>query len=97
MEERKPLGFQELKRIFEQGPDVLTFYSDFTQVVNTGHEVVFQFYETVPGLPGSDGVIQSVHCRLRASITVSKSLASNLGKNLLTKVNIESPDKDTPK
>lgn len=31
------------QRLFEQGPEAVSFYSDFVQVVNTGAELVFQF------------------------------------------------------
>jgi hypothetical protein len=76
------IGMQ-IQRLFEQGPDSVSFYSDFTQAINTGHEMVFQFYETIPGPPGADGRMQSVRSRLRATITVSLSLATNFANNLL--------------
>ncbi len=47
----------QVNRIYEQGPDSVSFYSDVAQIVNTGHEVVLQFYETIPGAPGPDSKI----------------------------------------
>jgi hypothetical protein len=49
----------EIVRIFEQPADAMTAYSDFAQVLGTGSEVVLQFYETVPDLPGPNGQIQN--------------------------------------
>lgn len=84
MVEKTPPEGQSINRIFEQGTDAISFYSDFAQVFNTGHEIVLQFYETIPGTPAFDGKIQSVRTRLKATITVSHAHAKNIG-NLLDK------------
>jgi len=80
---------QQVNRIFEQGPDSVSFYSDAAQVFNTGHEVVLQFYETIPGAPGPGGKIQLVKSRLRATITISMGHASNIGNLLLKQTQIK--------
>jgi len=97
MEQNKPLEPQIAQRIFEQGPDSTSFYSDFAQAINTGNEIVFQFYETIPGVPGTGGTIQMVRSRLRATITVSMALAKNFSNNLLLQTNIETLKKEPPK
>ncbi|MCK4792338.1 MAG: hypothetical protein KAV87_51890 [Desulfobacteraceae bacterium] len=84
-----PPGLQQVNRIFEQGPDSVSFYSDAAQVFNTGHEVVLQFYETIPGAPGPGGKIQLVKSRLRATITISMGHASNIGNLLLKQIQIK--------
>jgi len=83
-------GFQ-INRIFEQPPDAISFYSDFAQILATGHEVVMQFYETIPGAPGPGGKIQIARSRLRGTVVVSKSHAANIGRLLLQNVG-ERPD-----
>jgi Protein of unknown function (DUF3467) len=65
-----PEGMQ-VSRTFEQPPDAVTAYADFAQVLGTGSEVILQFYETIPDVPGPTGQIQSVRSRLRATIVVS--------------------------
>jgi len=70
-------------RVFEQPPDALLTYSDFAQVLGTGSEVVLQFYQTIPDVPGPHGEIQSVRSRLRATIVLSPAHARNLGGLLL--------------
>jgi len=75
---------QTMNRIFEQGADAISFYSDFAQVFNTGHEIVLQFYETIPGAPSPSGKIQTIRTRLKTTITVSHAHAKNIG-NLLEK------------
>ena len=79
----------QISRVFEQPPDALSFYSDFAQVIGTGSEVLLQFYETIPGTPGPGGQIQMVRTRLRATITVSKAHASNIGSLLLKQIQAE--------
>ena len=71
----------KLPRLYEQPPDAISFYSDMTQVSNTGQEVLLQFYETIPGAPGPDGITQ-VRSRLRATVIISLHHAANL-ENLL--------------
>jgi hypothetical protein len=76
----------QIERIFEQPPDAISFYAEMAQVIQTGHEVVLQFYETVPGPPaGPGGNIIKVRSRLRATLTLSFSHAQNLGKMLVEK------------
>jgi hypothetical protein len=97
MEQTKPPEPQQLQRLFEQGPDLISFYSDFTQVINTGNEIIFQFYETIPGPPGPGGAIQTARSRLRATITVSMALAKNFANNLLKQTQIEALKTEPPK
>lgn len=82
-EEAKAEEKRPIERIFEQPPDAISFYSDLGQVLETGHEVVMQFYEAIPGPPDMGGRITKVRTRLRATITVSHSHALNLGKLLV--------------
>lgn len=72
----------QVKRFFEQPADTISFYSDFGQVMNTGNEVVIQFYETIPGIPTEKGNLENAKTRLRATITLSFSHAQNIGKLL---------------
>ncbi len=74
---------QAVTRLFEQGPEAVSFYSDFSQIINTGSEIVFQFYETIPGPPGPNGLIPNVRTRLRATIQFSSAHALNLANNIL--------------
>ncbi|MBU1743297.1 MAG: hypothetical protein KJ649_00135 [Proteobacteria bacterium] len=97
MEQSKPPTPRAVQRLFERGPDSISFYSDFTQVINTGHEIVFQFYETIPGPPGPDGAIQTAISRLRSTITVSINLANNFANNLLKQTQIEVLKTEPPK
>ena len=76
---------QMIERIFEQPADSVSFYSDLGQVFGTGHEVMLQFYETIPGPPDREQKITKVRTRLQATITISYSHAQNLGKLLLEK------------
>lgn len=74
-------------RVFEQPPDAMVCYADFAQIVSTGHEVILQFYESIPGPPSAPGgKVQTVRTRLRASVIVSLAHARNIGQNLLTQV-----------
>ena len=86
---------QSAQRIFEQGPDSISFYCDLTQIINTGHEIVIQFYETIPGSPSVVGAIQSVRSRLRTTVTVSPAHAKNIGNNLLQQIQIETLKMET--
>jgi len=86
VEEKKTPEEIQIPRFFEQLPDAVSCYSDLAQILYTGNEVVLQFYETIPGLPESEGVIKNVRSRLRATITVSIPHARNIGKLLLEKV-----------
>ncbi len=72
-----------IERIFEQPPDAVSFYCDMGQVLFTGSEIVLQFYEVIPGPPGPGGEITKVRSRLRATVTLSKPHARNIGKLLL--------------
>ena len=79
------------KRVFEQPSDILSMYSDYAQVVGTGHEVIVQFYETIPGIPLPSGAPETVTTRLRATIVISRAHAANLGKSLLQNSETEPP------
>ncbi len=72
---------KDLPRLFEQPPDAISFYSDMAQVSSTGQEVLLQFYETIPGPPGPDGITQ-VRSRLRATVIISLAHAANLERSL---------------
>ncbi len=82
----------QVTRLFEQPPDAISLYSDFAQILGTGHEVVLQFYETIPGTPGPGGLVQMVRTRLRATIIVSKTHAANIGNLLIKQSAIASPE-----
>jgi hypothetical protein len=86
-----PQSGTQISRIYEQPQDTISFYSDFAQIIGTGHEVVLQFYETIPGPPGPGGQIQMVRTRLRATITVSMTHASNIGSLLIKHSQADSP------
>lgn len=77
---------QKIERFFEHPPDAISFFSDYTQVISTGHEVLIQFYETIPGPPDMQSHIKQVRSRLRATITMTYPLSQNLGKLLIEKV-----------
>jgi len=76
-------GAGQINRVFEQPADAASFYCDYAQIVGTEHEVVLQFYETIPGPPGPSGTLQMVRCRLRANVTIGKTHAVNIGRLLL--------------
>jgi hypothetical protein len=76
----------KVNRVFEQPGDTPSFYSDVAQVISTGHEIVLQFYETIPGPPDANGQMSSARSRLRATITLSMPHARNIGKLLLDRV-----------
>lgn len=57
---KQTAGAQSIKRTFSASPDAQSFHCDYTQIVGTANEIVLQFYETVPGLPGEDGRVGSV-------------------------------------
>lgn len=79
-------------RIFEQPSDALSFYSDFAQVIRTGHEILLQFYETIPGPPSPpEGAVTIVRTRLRVTIVVGAAHATNIGKLLLQRVGEAAP------
>lgn len=76
-------GALQVNRLFEQPPDSVSFYCDLGQVFGTPHEVVMQFYETIPGPPGPSGQIQVVRSRLRATVMLSRDHAGNIANALL--------------
>ncbi len=82
-EDKAPQSPQQINRVFEQPPDAITCYADMAQVLNSGQEIVMQFYETVPGVPGPGGRIQMVRTRLRATVILNPTHAKNLGEILL--------------
>lgn len=73
----------QAQRMFEQHPDALSFYCDFSQIVGTENEVVLQFYETIPSPPNQAGQVTQVRTRLRATIMMSRPHAIQLARNLL--------------
>ena len=91
MEKESGKIHMQISRVYEQPPDAISLYSDVAQILGTGHEVVLQFYETIPGTPGPGGQIQMVRSRLRATITVSMVHALNIGRLLLKQSQPESP------
>ena len=84
-QQRQP-GAQKAQRIFEQPPDAISLYSDIVQILATGHEIIMQFYETIPGPPGSGGQVEVVRTRLRATIAVSIPHATNIGNLILEQI-----------
>jgi len=82
----------QIERVFEQPPDAISLYSDLAQVIRSAHEIVFQFYESIPGPPGPDGTMTLVRTRLRATITVSIPHAANIGDILRTRTEQPTPD-----
>ena len=78
------------KRVWEQPPDAISLYSEMAQVLSTGHEVILQFYETIPKPPGAEGRITEATSRLRATVVLSPAHALTLGKTLLKQ--LEAPE-----
>jgi hypothetical protein len=76
-----PEGMQVV-RTFEQPADAVVAYADFAQVLGTGSEVILQFYETIPDVPGPTGQIQGVRSRLRATVIVSPGHARSIASLL---------------
>jgi hypothetical protein len=72
----------QVTRVFEQPDDAVTLYADFAQVFGTGSEVIVQFYETIPDVPGPTGQIQSVRSRLRATVIVAPGHAQSIARLL---------------
>lgn len=89
-EKGAPAGLQ-IERSFKQSSDAISFYCDYAQVMATENEVVIQLYETIPGLPDSDGKLTKAVSRLRATVTLSVSHAKTFGKVLFerTKADIK--------
>jgi hypothetical protein len=79
----------QIRREFEQPADAISFYSDLTQVIGSANEILMQFYETIPGPPGSDGQAQTVKTRLRATVMVSRPHAGQIAQLLLEHVEVE--------
>jgi hypothetical protein len=77
-----------LQRFFDQHPNSVSFYCDFAQIINTGNEIVLQFYESIPDPPTQKGTIDSIKTRLRATITINVKHAKNIGKLLIEKSEI---------
>lgn len=92
MAEEESKGRMEVSRVFEQPADAISSYSDFAQIFGTGHEVMLQFYESIPGPPGPGGAVQIVRSRLRATIVVSLAHAANIGRLLLQQIEGKSPE-----
>jgi len=81
-----PAEEQQVIRLFEQPPDAISFYSDVAQVIGTGNEVIIQFYESIPAPPNPKGQISNVRTRLKATVTLSRFHARNLGAMLLQRI-----------
>jgi len=80
-------GPTEAIRVFEQPPDSISFYCDYAQILGTEHEVVLQFYESIPGPPvPPGGAIANVRTRMRATVVVSQAHAENIGRLLLQRI-----------
>ncbi len=75
-----------IPRIYEQPDNAISLYSEMAQIIGTGNEIVIQFYESIPGPPDKEGKITKVTSRLRATVTISKAHAKNVGKLLLEEV-----------
>ena len=86
MNEKKSI---QAERFFEQLPDAISFFSDFAEIANMGNEIVMQFYETIPGLPGPEGHITNVRTRLKATITIGLTHAQTIGKLLTEKAEVK--------
>ena len=76
----------QVQRLFEQPSDALSIYSDFAQVVGTANEIILQFYESIPGIPGPSGSPEEVTTRLKATIVMSMAHAGNLGRILMQRI-----------
>jgi len=87
---------QQVTRIFEENPAAASFYSDFSQIVGTEHEVYLQFYETIPGAPNAAGQVTQVRTRLRATIMLSRPHAQNLVRSLQQQVAVVPPAVSSP-
>jgi hypothetical protein len=79
----------QIERSFKQSSDAISFYCDYAQVMATENEVVMQLYETIPGLPDSDGKLTKAVSRLRATVTLSISHAKNVGKVLVERTKVD--------
>jgi len=82
--------------VFEQPDDAVTMYADFAQVLGTGSEVLVQFYETIPDVPGPAGQIQSVRSRLRATVIVAPAHARSIAQLLQQHAGAETPAQEPP-
>jgi hypothetical protein len=81
------------RRLMEQPTDAIALYSDYAQILATEHEVVLQFYETIPRPPDLQGNIAEVTTRLRATVVLSPAHALNVGKLLLRQLEAITPDR----
>ncbi len=70
-------------RTWEQPEDAIVCYGEIAQIVRTQQEIYVQFYETIPSIPDSSGRVDTVRCRLRATVVLSKAHATRLGHLLL--------------
>ena len=76
----------QVRRNFEQSPNALSVYSDYAQIIGTDNEVILQFYETIPGIPGPGGASEMVTTSLKATIVVSLAHAANIGRLILSSI-----------
>lgn len=82
---QQPQGVQ-VTRLFDQHPEALSFYSDFSQIVGTDNEIYLQFYETIPSPPNASGQVTQVRTRLRATIAMSRPHSLTMARNLLQQI-----------
>ena len=79
-------GESQIRRVFEQPLDALSTYSDLTQIVGTANEIILQFYESIPGIPGQSGGPEEMTTRLKATIVMSMAHAAILCKLLMERI-----------
>ena len=92
MAENQNEGGISAKRVMEQPPDAISLYSDYAQILGTGHEVILQFYETIPKPPNVEGKTVEVTTRLRATVVLSPSHALKVGQLLLKQLEASAPN-----
>ena len=90
MEQSKKEGSISIKRVFGVSQNAVSFYSEHAQIMNTGNEVMIQFYEMIPSPPPITGAIAEASTNLRATITVSFNHARQIGELLLKHIDIRS-------
>ena len=79
-------GESQERRVFDQPSDALPIYSDLTQIVGTSNEIILQFYESIPGIPGQSGGPEEMTTRLKATIVMSMAHAAILGRLLMERI-----------
>ena len=79
-------GESQVRRVFEQPSDALSIYSDLAQIVGTANEIILQFYESIPGIPGQSGGPEEMTTRLKVTVVMSMAHAATLGKLLMERI-----------